>query len=116
MTQNTGKKCSENASKKVQKLKIFYPGEGVPIPSHPPQTRPFGTRRDPAPPWEKASCASAWRLDFYIFGKLISKSTTSKFSKKSILQSWLRKLISKKRQKFVDVAFVNDSYLLHYMN
>ena len=28
MTQNTGKKCSENASKKVQKLKIFYPGEG----------------------------------------------------------------------------------------
>ena len=54
MTQNTGKKCSENASKKVQKLKIFYPGEGgtpspLPLEPHPPQTRPFGTRRDPAP-------------------------------------------------------------------
>ena len=46
MTQNTGKKCSENVSKKVQKLKNFQP--------HPPQTRPFGTRRDPAPPLGKS--------------------------------------------------------------
>lgn len=46
MTQNTGKKCSENASKKVQKLKIFYPGEGgTPSPADSPlwdssQSRP----------------------------------------------------------------------------
>ena len=55
MTQNTGKKCSENASKKVQKLKIFYPGEGG-TPS--PADSPLWDSSRSRPPWEKASCAS----------------------------------------------------------
>ena len=34
MTQNTSKKCSENASKKVQNSKIFLPrGKGHPFPT-----------------------------------------------------------------------------------
>ena len=68
MTQNAGKKCSENASKKVQNSKIFYSGEGEP---HSPQTRPLGPRRDPAPPWKKASCASVSNCELlYIYTKI----------------------------------------------
>ena len=56
MTQNTGKKCSENASKKVQKLKIFYPGEGgTPSPGTPsPADSPlWDSSRSRPPPGKK---------------------------------------------------------------
>ena len=50
MTQTAGKKCSENASNKVQNSKIFYSEEGdTPSPATPsPAGSSFMTHRKPA--------------------------------------------------------------------
>ena len=56
MTQNVGKKCSENAFKKVQNSKIFYPGEGdAPPPRTPsPADSPLWDSSRSRPPLEKS--------------------------------------------------------------
>ena len=38
---------------KIQKFSTQGKGTPLPLEPHPPQTRPFGTRRDPAPPGKK---------------------------------------------------------------
>ena len=64
---------------KIQKFSTQGKGPPLPLEPYPPQTRPLGPRRDPAPPWKKASCASAHLYSFirYNYSKVVLRPDIS---------------------------------------